>query len=111
MKRGELYYANLDPTQGAEINKKRPVLVVSRDASNRQSNTVTVLPITSNTKKVYPFEVFLPKDSSGLPKDSKAQAQQVRTIDKSRITGRPVGFLSTVTIEKVDEALRLHLAL
>lgn len=111
MKRGEIYYANLDPTLGSEINKKRPVLIVSRNASNRQSNTVTVLPITSNIKKVYPFEVFLPKSISGLPKDSKAEAQQIRTIDKARITTPTLGFLIPSLMQQIDEAMRLHLEL
>jgi mRNA interferase MazF len=55
MKRGEIYYANLSPTVGSEIDKRRPVLVVSNDANNRAANTVTILPITSNVTRVYPF--------------------------------------------------------
>ncbi len=53
MKRGEIYYANLSPTVGSEIDKRRPVLVVSNDANNRAANTVTILPITSNVTRVY----------------------------------------------------------
>ena len=65
MKRGEIYYANLSPTVGSEIDKRRPVLVVSNDANNRAANTVTVLPITSNVTRVYPFEVLLNPEDSG----------------------------------------------
>ena len=82
MKRGEIYYANLSPTVGSEIDKRRPVLVVSNDANNRAANTVTILPITSNVTRVYPFEVLLNPEDSGLPKPSKVQAQQVRKISK-----------------------------
>ena len=82
MKRGEIYYANLSPTVGSEIDKHRPVLVVSNDANNRAPNTVTILPITSNVTRVYPFEVLLNPEDSGLSKPSKVQAQQVRTISK-----------------------------
>ncbi|PSB04627.1 MazF family transcriptional regulator, partial [filamentous cyanobacterium Phorm 46] len=82
MKRGEIYYANLSPTVGSEIDKRRPVLVVSNDANNRAANTVTILPITSNITRVYPFEVLLNPEDSGLSKPSKVQAQQVRTISK-----------------------------
>ena len=53
MRRGEIYYADLSPTVGSEINKRRPVLIVSNDANNRAASTVTVLPITSNTSRVY----------------------------------------------------------
>lgn len=82
MKCGEIYYANLSPTVGSETDKRRPVLIVSNDANNRAAKTVTVLPITSNVSRVYPFEVKLESQDSGLPKPSKVQAQQIRTISK-----------------------------
>lgn len=111
MKRGDIYYADLNPSVGAEINKRRPVLIVSNDANNRAASTVTVLPITSNIAKVYPFEVALSRDESGLPKDSKIQAQQIRTISKQRITGLAAGHLVEDRMRAVDAAIRLHLAL
>ncbi|MBM4182022.1 MAG: type II toxin-antitoxin system PemK/MazF family toxin [Betaproteobacteria bacterium] len=111
MKRGDIYYADLNPTVGSEINKRRPVLIVSNDANNRAANTVTVLPITSNIAKVFPFEVAISRADSGLPKDSKAQAQQIRTISKARITGQPAGNLKAEKMRSVDAAIRLHLAL
>jgi len=109
MKRGEIYYANLNPTVGSEIDKRRPVLVVSNDANNRAANTVTILPITSNVTRVYPFEVLLNPEDSGLPKPSKVQAQQVRTISKQRITSDAVGSLSEEIMQLVNAALKLHL--
>ncbi|MEG4229555.1 type II toxin-antitoxin system PemK/MazF family toxin [Microcoleus sp. N9_B2] len=110
MKRGEIYYANLSPTVGSEIDKRRPVLVVSNDANNRAANTVTILPITSNVTRVYPFEVLLNPEDSGLSKPSKVQAQQVRTISKQRITSRDaVGSLSEEIMQLVNAALKLHL--
>jgi mRNA interferase MazF len=111
MKRGDIVFADLSPTVGSEINQRRPVLIVSNDANNRAASTVTVLPITSNTSKVYPFEVALAGGESGLPKDSKAQAQQIRTISKERITGAAVGRLQKEKMRAVDVAIRLHLAL
>jgi mRNA interferase MazF len=111
MRRGDIFYADLSPTVGSEINKRRPVLIVSNDANNRAASTVTVVPITSSVTRVYPFEVALSATESGLPKDSKAQAQQVRTIAKERITGPAVGRLATDTMKAIDAALRLHLAL
>ena len=111
MKRGDILYADLGPTVGSEINKRRPVLIVSNDANNRAASTVTVLPITSNLTRVYPFEVALSRADTGLPKDSKAQAQQIRTIAKERITGTPLGRLAADKLREVDAAIRLHLAL
>jgi Growth inhibitor len=109
MKRGEIYYANLSPTVGSEIDKRRPVLVVSNDANNRAANTVTILPITSNVTRVYPFEVLLNPEDSGLSKPPKVQAQQVRTISKQRITSDAVGSLSEEIMQLVNAALKLHL--
>ena len=111
MKRGEIYYANLSPAVGSEMDKRRPVLIVSNDINNRAATTVTILPITSNISRVYPFEVLLNPDDSGLPKPSKVQAQQVRTISKQRIEGEPVGTLSEELMQLVDAALKLHLGL
>lgn len=111
MKRGEIYYANLSPAVGSEMNKRRPVLIVSNDANNRAADTVTILPITSNVTRVYPFEVLINPEDSGLPKPSKVQAQQVRTISKQRIGGDTVGNLSQEVMQLVDTALKLHLKL
>lgn len=111
MKRGDVYYANLNPTVGSETGKRRPVLIVSNDVNNRVAVTVTVLPITSNVSRVYPFEVFLEPKDSGLPKASKVQAQQVRTISKQRLVGELVGSLNGNLMNLVDESLILHLGL
>jgi len=111
MKRGEIYFASLNPTIGAETRKTRPVLIVSNNANNRVADTVTVVPITSNTKKIFPFEVlFEPKDT-GLPKQSKAQCHQIRTISKLRINGNMIGVVKEGTMEKIEYAIRLHLDL
>jgi len=111
MKRGEVWFANLNPSVGSETAKRRPVLIVSNDANNRGASTVTILPITSNVTRVYPFEVALAEAAGGLSKQSKAQAQQVRTISRERIIGKRIGALSLREMAKVDAALRLHLSL
>lgn len=111
MKRGEIYFANLSPAVGSEMDKLRPVLIVSNDANNHASRTVTVLPITSNTSRVYPFEVLLNPEDSGLSKISKVQAQQIRTISKQRILGDVVGCLNHGLIDLINDAIKLHLAL
>jgi mRNA interferase MazF len=73
IKRGNIFLASLDPTIGNEINKTRPVIVISNDVNNKFSNTVTVIPVTSNTIKIFPFEVFLKSGIANLPKDSKGK--------------------------------------
>ena len=111
MKRGEIYYANLSPAVGSEMDKRRPILIVSNDANNRAANTVTILPITSNVTRIYPFEVLLNPEDSGLSKPSKVQAQQVRTISKQRITSDAVGSVTEEIMQLVDTAIKLHLDL
>jgi mRNA interferase MazF len=109
MKGGEIYYANLNPSIGDEIKNIRPVLIVSNNMNNKMGNTVTVLPITKNVACVYPFEIFLPKQKTGLAHDSKAQAHQVRTISKQRINSGVKGRVDVSTMQRVEKALQLHL--
>jgi mRNA interferase MazF len=111
MKRGEIYYATLDPSIGSETAKRRPILIVSNNISNQAATTLTILPITSNVTKVYPFEVLLQPVDSGLPKVSKVQAQQIRTISKQRIAGNKISSLQESLMQIVDAAIKLHLAL
>lgn len=110
IKRGEIYWVNLDPTVGAEIRKTRPALVVSNDVNNLHAQTVTVLPMTTSVEKVYPFEVLLEGGSCGFPEPSKAKANQIRTVDKRRL-GRLVGMAPDSVMRRVEDAVRLHLAL
>lgn len=108
MNRGDIYWVDLEPSVGSEANKKRPCLIVSRDASNRAAATVTVLAITSNVRRIYPFDVYL---EGVLDRPSKVQGNQIRTISKERLLGPVAAHLSSSLMLKVDAALRLHLAL
>lgn len=110
IKRGEVWLANLDPTVGGEIQKTRPVVVVSNDTNNQYNSVVTVLPITSNVERVFTFEVYIPKAMANLPKDSKAKADQIRTLDKSRLVKR-LGTLPQSIVVLVDAAIKRHLFL
>lgn len=115
MRRGDVVWVDLDPVQGSEASKRRPAVVVSNDGANRTAQglgrgVVTIVPITSQTKKVYPFQVSLPAKSCGLPKASKAQAEQIRSVAVQRI-GSIVGQLPANLLAKLDDAIRLHLAL
>ena len=71
---------------------------------------VTLVPVTSNTGRVYPFQVLLPASLTGLPRDSKAQAEQVRSVAVERIGAR-IGQLPSALVAELDQALRLHLSL
>jgi mRNA interferase MazF len=111
IKRGEIYLTVLDPVVGKEISKTRPVVVVSNDKNNEFSATVTILPLTSrNLQKIYPFEVFLPKGAGNLPKDSKVKADQIRTLDKSRLLTL-IGKLEREEIIQIEKAVKIHLKL
>jgi mRNA interferase MazF len=115
MRRGEIRLVDLDPVRGAEADKRRPAVIVSNDGANAIAErlgrgVITVVPITSSTDRIYPFQVLLPGSESGLPRDSKAQAEQLRSVAVERV-GRRLGRLTSDLILELDEALRLHLAL
>ena len=115
MRRGEIRIVDLDPARGTESNKRRPAVVVSNDGANTTAErlgrgVVTVVPVTSNVARVYPFQVLLEADSTGLARDSKAQAEQIRSVAIERI-GEQVGALTPELLGALDEALRRHLAL
>jgi len=115
MRRGEIRFVDLEPVRGSEADKQRPAVIVSNDGANNTAQrlgrgVVTVVPVTSNTDRVFPFQVLLPAGATGLAVDSKAQAEQVRAIAVERV-GAQVGLMTTELQAALDEALRLHLAL
>jgi mRNA interferase MazF len=116
MLRGEIRLADLDPVpRGREADKRRPAVIVSNDRANAVAErlgrgVVTVLPVTSNTSRVFPFQTLLSAATTGLPQDSKAQAEQVRSISVERLS-TVLGRVPHDTMAKLDDALRLHLQL
>ena len=115
MRRGEIYLVNLDPVKRGEANKQRPAVIVSNDGANAAAErsghgVITIVPVTSMVERIYPFQVLIPLNVAGLERESKAQAEQVRSISIERI-GVVIGELPHALMEKLDEALRLHLAL
>ena len=115
MHRGEIYLVNLDPARSGEANKQRPAVIVSNDGANSSAErsghgVITIVPVTSNVTRIYPFQVLIPADATGLDVDSKAQAEQVRSISVERL-GPAIGEVPLILMEAIDEALRLHLAL
>ncbi len=115
MRRGEIRLADLDPARGSEAGKRRPAVVVSNDRANASAarlgrGVVTVVPVTSNVARVFPFQTLLPADETGLRFESKAQAEQVRSIAVERL-GALIGRVPARLMTDVDDALRLHLQL
>lgn len=115
MRRGEIRLADLDPVRGSEANKRRPAVIVSNDRANAVAErlsrgVVTVVPVTSNTTVIFPFQTLLTAATTGLPRDSKAQAEQIRSIAVERL-GAVLGQVPHDTMTQLDDALRLHLQL
>jgi mRNA interferase MazF len=115
MRRGDIHAVDLDPAVGSEAAKRRPAVIVSNDAVNTTAarlgrGVVTVVPLTSSVERVYPFQVRLSAGATGLTRDSKAQAEQVRSVAIGRL-GERLGAVPPALMSDLDEALRLHLAL
>ena len=115
MRRGEIRWVDFEPTVGSEVDKRRPAVIVSNDGANAaadqlQRGVVTVVPVTSNTARVFPFQVLLPASATGLGVDSKAQAEQLRAVDVRRV-GRHLGHLPPALMSAVEEAIRIQLGL
>lgn len=115
MLRGEIRLADLEPVRGSEANNRRPVVIVSNDRANAVADrlgrgVVTVVPVTSNTNRIFSFQTLLPAQETGLRQDSKAQAEQVRSISVERL-GAVLGRAPADVMARLDDALRLHLQL
>jgi mRNA interferase MazF len=115
MRRGEIWMVELDLEHGDETTQRRPAVIVSNDRSNSAATrlgtgVVSVVPISSHVENVYPFQVYLTGGASGLPIDSKAQAEEVRSVSAGRL-GFRMGELQPAQLTRLDEALRLHLQL
>lgn len=109
MKRGEIYRADLDPVVGSEQGGIRPVVIIQNDVGNQHSTTVIVAALTTRDKKAYlPVHVSVTAEESGLKKDSVILTEQLRTLEKSRLT-RYLGRLSPEAMGRLNRALRLSL--
>jgi len=104
MKRREVWWVSFDPSVGGEIKKKRPAVIVSNDVSNKFLNRIQVVPLTSKTDHLYPSEALVILEG----KESKAMADQLATVSKSRLFRR-AGILSPGDMRKIEEALKIQL--
>lgn len=114
LRRGAIVAVSFDPATGSEAAKVRPAVVVSNNTANaaaaRAGGVITVVPLTSNTRRVYPFQVLIPAAQTGLPRDSKAQAEQLRSVSVTRIRDA-AGWMPDDLMRELDAAIRVHLAL
>ena len=115
MQRGEIRVVSLDPALGAEAARTRPAVIVSNDGANTTAarlghGVVTVVPVSSNTERIYSFQVLLASKETGLARDSKAQAEQIRSVAVERV-GRLVGLVPIGLMDRLDDAIQLHLGL
>ena len=115
MRRGDIHTVDLAPARGSEADKRRPAVIVGNDAANSTATrlgrgVITVVPVTSNIERIYPFQVLLPAADTGLDRDSKAQAEQIRSVAVERVGDR-LGVVPNALMLEIDEALRLHLVL
>ena len=111
IKRGQVYLANLEPIIGSEQGGIRPVLIIQNNKGNKHSCTTIAAPIT--TKRIpnrLPVHVFTFAGSSGLPQNSNVLLEQIRVLDKSRLTDY-VGKINDFTMEEVDRALKISVGL
>lgn len=105
-KRGDIYWIKLDPTEGSEIQKTRPCLILSNNSQNKKGLRVIAAPITSKIKNVYPFESRLILKE----RECKVLLDQIRALDKKRISQK-ITSIDQETMTQVEEALKVALAL
>jgi len=113
MLRGEIRLVDLEAVLGSEASKRRPSVIMSNDRANATASrlgrgVITVVPLTSNVERIYPFQALLPAAATGMRKDSKAQAEQIRSVAVERV-GPVLGRVPVAVMSEIDDALRLHL--
>ncbi len=106
IERGSVYWVNFEPSLGGEIRKTRPAIVLSNNAANTHLNRVQVIPITSNTDRLYPGEAYVSLNAE----KRKAMADQLTTVSKIRL-GAKIGSLSKEDVGRVESAILLQLGI
>lgn len=110
IKRGDIYYADLNPAVGSEQGGIRPVLVVQNDVGNCYSPTIIIVVLTSKSKKKLPTHISIHSGEGNIAMDSTVLLEQLRTIDKFRLQ-KYVGSISGETMDRIDRAMLVSLGL
>lgn len=105
-RRGDIFYADLDPVVGSEQGGKRPVLIIQNDQGNKHSPTVIVAPLSSRSRSKRITHVLLPKEKvHRLKEDSIVMLEQLRTLDKKRLSEEKTARVGFDIMEIIDEAI------
>lgn len=110
LRRGDIVLIDFAPARPAEADYVRPAVIVTNNQANAFAPVVMVVPLTSNLEKVYPVQLFLPAERSGLDRDSKAQVELLRHVTLQRVQ-KTLGHLPADLMAQLDMRLREHLAL
>lgn len=110
IKRGEIYYADLDPVVGSEQGGVRPILIVQNNIGNRYSPTTVIVPITSRISKKTNLPTHVPISCAGLDCESQALLEQIKTIDKRRLKER-IGEIGKTQMENIEKALLISVGM
>ena len=110
LRRGDIVFTHFSPAREGEATYTRPAIIITNNQANAVAPVVTVIPLTSNLERIYPMQVFLPNNRTGLDRDSKAQIELLRHVAVSRIR-RVIGNVPEDLMLELDTKVKDHLAL